>query len=217
MAALSTISVNCPSDLFDVANKDMMDISEKAAAEGKRRRKSAMRDFRTQEEYEKFAKSRNAATKRCRQKKEEELRILREENPVLREENARLARKVDTLEKEKVTEVKALRGRVARLERELADAISRLNVSPSSLGDGCKEVTLPLRSDKKVFETPEKKEEEAAEVAEQDVLGDIFNCHFDEFAMGDESVDELDVSFMPPMTYEPALDPFRPEADVEWG
>ena len=64
MAALSTISVNCPSDLFDVANKDMMDISEKAAAEGKRRRKSAMRDFRTQEEYEKFAKSRNAATKR---------------------------------------------------------------------------------------------------------------------------------------------------------
>jgi len=194
MAALSTISVNCPSDLFDVANKDMMDISEKAAAEGKRRRKSAMRDFRTQEEYEKFAKSRNAATKRCRQKKEEELRILREENPVLREENARLARKVDTLEKEKVTEVKALRGRVARLERELADAISRLNVSPSSLSDGCKEVTLPLRSDKKVF-----------------------NCHFDEFAMGDESVDELDVSFMPPMTYEPALDPFRPEADVEWG
>ena len=57
------------------------------------------------------------------------MRILREENPVLREENARLAKKVDTLEKEKVTEVKALRGRVARLERELADAISRLNVS----------------------------------------------------------------------------------------
>ena len=57
------------------------------------------------------------------------MRILREENPALREENARLARKVGTLEKEKVTEVAALRGRVANLERDLADALSRLNVS----------------------------------------------------------------------------------------
>jgi len=216
MAALSTISVNCPSDLFDVANKDMMDISEKAAAEGKRRRKSAMRDFRTQEEYEKFAKSRNAATKRCRQKKEEELRILREENPVLREENARLARKVDTLEKEKVTEVAALRGRVANLERDLADALSRLNVSANGVGDCCKVVTLPLRSDNKIFEKPEKEE-----AAAQEDLDDIFNCVFDkfqpQFPMGDESVDELDVSFIPPMPYEPELDPLRQQPDVEWG
>jgi len=58
-----------------------------------RKRKSAMKDFSTEEEYKKFAKSRNAATKRCRQKKEEELKILRDENPALREENARLRHK----------------------------------------------------------------------------------------------------------------------------
>ena len=39
---------------------------------------------------------------RCRQKKEEELKILREENPALREENARLRQVVDTLEKRKL-------------------------------------------------------------------------------------------------------------------
>ena len=38
---------------------------------------------------------------RCRQKKEEELKILREENPALKEENARLRKTVDTQKEKK--------------------------------------------------------------------------------------------------------------------
>ena len=40
-----------------------------------RRRKSSMLDFDSIEEYEKFAAKRNEATKRCRQKKDDELKV----------------------------------------------------------------------------------------------------------------------------------------------
>ena len=40
-----------------------------------RKRKSSLLDFDSFEEYEKFAAKRNEATKRCRQKKEEELKV----------------------------------------------------------------------------------------------------------------------------------------------
>ena len=39
------------------------------------RRKSSMFDFDSIEEYEKFAAKRNEATKRCRQKKDDELKV----------------------------------------------------------------------------------------------------------------------------------------------
>merc|ERR1719471_2415816 len=92
-----------------------------------RKRKSAMKDFSTEEEYKKFAKSRNAATKRCRQKKEE-LKILREENPALREENARLRHKSE----EALAENAALKGRLAEMERELEEALARLKLGGGS-------------------------------------------------------------------------------------
>ena len=38
---------------------------------------------------------------RCRQKKQEELKILRDENPALKEENARLRKAVDTQKEKK--------------------------------------------------------------------------------------------------------------------
>ena len=38
---------------------------------------------------------------RCRQKKQEELKILRDENPALKEENARLRKKVEAQHEEK--------------------------------------------------------------------------------------------------------------------
>merc|ERR1719415_348011 len=93
-----------------------------------RKRESAMKDFSTEEEYKKFAKSRNAATKRCRQKKEEELKILRDENPALREENARLRHKSE----EALAENAALKGRLAEMERELEEALARLKLGGSS-------------------------------------------------------------------------------------
>ena len=40
-----------------------------------KRRKSSLLDFDTFEEYEKFAAKRNEATKRCRQKKDGELKV----------------------------------------------------------------------------------------------------------------------------------------------
>ena len=40
-----------------------------------RKRKSSLLDFDTFEEYEKFAAKRNEATKRCRQKKDGELKV----------------------------------------------------------------------------------------------------------------------------------------------
>ena len=67
---------------------------------------------------------------RCRQKKEEELKTLRDENPALRKENA------------------ALKSRVAKLERELEEALSKLKLGSASPGPATV-VTLATGSDNK--------------------------------------------------------------------
>ena len=57
----STRISDCPV-LF---NDDVLGVPKgKKSATTPRKRKSAMKDFQTQEEYKRFAKSRNAATKR---------------------------------------------------------------------------------------------------------------------------------------------------------
>ena len=57
----STLIRDCPV-LF---NDDVLGVPKgKKSAASHRKRKSAMKDFQTQEEYKRFAKSRNAATKR---------------------------------------------------------------------------------------------------------------------------------------------------------
>merc|ERR1719411_212132 len=156
-----------------------------------RKRKSAMKDFSTEEEYKKFAKSRNAATKRCRQKKEEELKILRDENPALREENARLRHKSE-------------------------EALARLKLgggSPGSPGGApTKTVTLALRADS----GEGKKEPDLL----QQAMPDLFDAQFDDLVFGTKDneqeevdnkiVEEFDISIIPEVPYEPALDPFQP-------
>ena len=52
----------------------------------KRKRKSNKEAFDSEEDYKRFAQKRNAATKRCRQKGNEERKRLREENARLKEE-----------------------------------------------------------------------------------------------------------------------------------
>jgi len=212
----STRISDCPV-LF---NDDVLGVPKgKKSATTPRKRKSAMKDFQTQEEYKRFAKSRNAATKRCRQKKEEELKILREENPALREENARLRKVIDTLEKRKLkgsdsaatkivmAENVALKGRVADLERELEEALCKLKLGSTSSGPA-KVVTLALRSKKQ-------KEPDLVQQALDTSLGDIFDNHFDELVLGkedeDKTVDELDISIIPSVPYMPELDPFQPD------
>jgi len=210
----STLIRDCPV-LF---NDDVLGVPKgKKSAASPRKRKSAMKDFQTQEEYKRFAKSRNAATKRCRQKKEEELKILREENPALREENARLRLVVDTLKlngsdsattKIVMAENAALKGRVADLERELEEALCKLKLGSTSPGPA-KVVTLALRSKKQ-------KEPDLVQQALDTSLGDIFDNHFDELVLGkedaeDKTVDELDISIIPSVPYVPELDPFQPD------
>jgi len=179
-----------------------------------RKRKSAMKDFSTEEEYKKFAKSRNAATKRCRQKKEEELKILREENPALREENARLRHKSE----EALAENAALKGRLAEMERELEEALARLKLggcgSPGSPGGAStKTVTLALRSDS----VEGKKEPDLL----QQAMPDLFDAQFDDLVFGTKNeeednkiVEEFDISIIPEVPYEPELDPFQPVQDA---
>merc|ERR1719336_3253985 len=156
------------------------------------KRKSAMKDFSTEEEYKKFAKSRNAATKRCRQKKEEELKILREENA-------------------------ALRGRLAEMERELEEALARLKLGGSSPGSpggaSTKTVTLALRSDS----VEGKKEPDLL----QQAMPDLFDAQFDDLVFGTKNeeednkiVEEFDISIIPEAPYEPELDPFQPVQDA---
>ena len=86
-----------------------------------RKRKSAMKDFNNDEEYKQFARRRNEATRRCRQKKEIELKDLREEvpqikaaNTALQEENARL------------------KAENARLLEELNAALTKLSTGESA-------------------------------------------------------------------------------------
>jgi len=191
----------------------------KKAASTPRKRKSAMKDFQTKEEYQRFAKSRNAATKRCRQKKEEELKILREENPALMKENARLRQVVDTLmskgnsdSKIVLAENAALKTRVADLERELEEALCRLKLGSASPGPA-KVVTLALRSEKE-----KAKETDLVQQAVDTSLGDIFDSHFDELVFGkemeeDKTVEELDISIIPSVPYVPELDPFQPDQE----
>ena len=54
---------DCPVVLFDNDNVSGVPKGKKAAT-APRKRKSAMKDFPTKEEYQRFAKSRNAATKK---------------------------------------------------------------------------------------------------------------------------------------------------------
>ncbi len=56
----------------------------------KAKRKSCRNDFASDEAYRKFAEKRNIATRNCRQRKKQELELLREENPKLRAENDQL-------------------------------------------------------------------------------------------------------------------------------
>merc|ERR1719219_335617 len=200
-------------------NDDVLGVPKgKKSATSPRKRKSAMKDFQTQEEYKRFAKSRNAATKRCRQKKEEELKILREENPALREENARLRHKSE----EALAENAALKGRLAEMERELEEALARLKLggscSPGSPGGAAstKTVTLALRSDS----VEGNKEPDLL----QQAMPDLFDAQFDDLVFGtnndqqDEEdnkiVEEFDISIIPEVPYEPELDPFQPVQDA---
>merc|ERR1719270_296915 len=171
-----------------------------------RKRKSAMKDFSTEEEYKKFAKSRNAATKRCRQKKEEELKILREENARPRHKS-----------EEALAENAALKGRLAEMERELEEALARLKLgggSPGSPGGAStKTVTLALRSDS----VEGKKEPDLL----QQAMPDLFDAQFDDLVFGTKNeevdnkiVEEFDISIIPEVPYEPELDPFQPVQDA---
>jgi len=170
----------------------------KKAATAPRKRKSAMKDFQTKEEYQRFAKSRNAATKKCRQKKEEELKTLRDENPELKKENARL------------------KGRVADLERELEEALCKLKLGSASPGPA-KIVTLASSSD---AEGEKQKEPDLVQQAMYTSFGDAFGNEFDEHVVGKEdgtkTVDELDISIIPSMPYVPQLDPFQQDFDIVW-
>jgi len=165
-----------------------------------------MKDFKTTEDYKRFSKSRNAATKRCRQKKQEELKILRDENPALKEENARLRKKVEAQHEEKkrpngsdsaatmivMTENAALKSRVADLERELKEALCQLKLG--SVPGGAKVVTLALRSGVEG-------KKDLVKQAMDTSLGDLFDNQFDDLVLGkeedDKTVDEIDISIIP--------------------
>jgi len=81
-----------------------------------RKRKSAMKDFNSSEEYKQFARRRNEATRRCRQKKEIELKDLREEVPQIKAAN-------QALEEENLR----LKAENARLVEELNQALAKLS------------------------------------------------------------------------------------------
>jgi len=170
----------------------------KKAATAPRKRKSAMKDFQTKEEYQRFAKSRNAATKKCRQKKEEELKTLRDENPELKKENARL------------------KGRVADLERELEEALCKLKLGTASPGPA-EVVTLAPSSDAK---RKKQKEPDLVQQAMDTSLGEIFGDRFDDLVFrkdgDDKTVAELDISIIPSVPYMPELDPFQLDPNVIW-
>ena len=59
----STVISDCPA-LFHDNVLGVPRGKKKVATTRPRKRKSSMRDFRTKEEFQRFAKSRNAATKR---------------------------------------------------------------------------------------------------------------------------------------------------------
>lgn len=215
------------------SNKKLATSKKKLATTTPRKRKSAMKDFKMMEDYKRFAKSRNAATKRCRQKKEEELKILREENPALKEENARLRKAVDTQKEKKkpngsdsaatmivMAENAALKSRVSDLERELEEALCKLKLG--SVGGGAKVVTLALRS-----EGEGKKD--LVKQAMDTLLGDLYDNQFDNLVLekedDDKTVDEIDISIIPSVPYMPELDSFPPgqlvlfqlDPNVMWG
>jgi len=158
----------------------------KKAATTPRKRKSAMKDFQTKEEYQRFAKSRNAATKKCRQKKEEELKTLRDENPKLRQENA------------------ALKSRVADLERELEEALCKLKLGTASPGPA-EVVTLAPSSD------AEGEKQKEPDLVQQAMYTSLFDAVEKENG-DDKTVDELDISIIPSVHYIPELDPFQPDS-----
>jgi len=81
-----------------------------------RKRKSAMKDFNNDDEYKNFARRRNEATRRCRQKKEIELKDLREEVPQIKAAN-------QALEEENLR----LKAENARLVEELNQALAKLS------------------------------------------------------------------------------------------
>jgi len=81
-----------------------------------RKRKSAMKDFNNDDEYKNFARRRNEATRRCRQKKEIELKDLRDEVPQIKAANKALQEENGRLKAEN-----------ARLVEELKEALAKLS------------------------------------------------------------------------------------------
>ena len=114
-----------------------------------------MLDFDSVEEYEKFAAKRNEATKRCRQKKDGELKVpiqnqsqsqlLLAQNPLqcYRTEHPKLKA---TIHKQSKT-IANLEARVAHLERDLATAIKKLAIVED---DGCSTKTKDKKENGKL-------------------------------------------------------------------
>ena len=94
-----------------------------------RKRKSAMKDFNNDEEYKQFARRRNEATRRCRQKKEIELKDLREEVPQIKAENSALRAENERLKADNAKLVEDLR---AALEKLNAGGAAGATPPPSS-------------------------------------------------------------------------------------
>ena len=86
-----------------------------------RKRKSAMKDFNSDAEYKQFARRRNEATRRCRQKKEIELKDLREEVPQIKASNTALQEENERLKSEN-----------ARLIEELREALAKLSTGEAA-------------------------------------------------------------------------------------
>lgn len=86
-----------------------------------RKRKSAQADFANDEEYKQFARRRNEATRRCRQKKEIELKELRDEMPKIKAESVALRQENERLKAEN-----------ARLVEELKDALAKMSTGGDS-------------------------------------------------------------------------------------
>lgn len=86
-----------------------------------RKRKSAQADFANDEEYKQFARRRNEATRRCRQKKEIELKELRDEMPKIKAESAALRQENELLKAEN-----------ARLVEELRDTLAKMSTGGDS-------------------------------------------------------------------------------------
>ena len=86
-----------------------------------RKRKSAMKDFNSDAEYKQFARRRNEATRRCRQKKEIELKDLREEVPQIKAANTALQEENERLKSEN-----------ARLIEELKEALAKLSTGEAA-------------------------------------------------------------------------------------